>query len=137
MFDDWRKLRRLIKEIRKIREHHEQRLREIETDDELRALAEESATKSAPLECEWQTLISDKVRANAAKFGIHVPTSNESPESWKKTGRYTPNTYLTSQARARLTREISEARFVYWERWAKLLVPILSLLVAIAALLRK
>lgn len=41
-----------------------------------------------------------------------------------------------SQSRARLTREISEARFIYWERWAKLLVQILSLLVAIVALLK-
>jgi len=137
MFDDWRKLRRLKKEIREIREHHEQRLRDVETDDELKALMEESGAKISPLECERQTLISDKVRADAAKFGVHVPSSSESPETWKKTGRYTPNTYLTSQSRARLTREISEARFLYWERWARLLVPILSLMVAIVALLKK
>jgi hypothetical protein len=36
-----------------------------------------------------------------------------------------------------LRRRISEARYAYWKRWFDLLVPILSLLIAILALTRK
>jgi hypothetical protein len=132
-----RELRRLKKEIAEIVEHREQRLQEIETDDELRALNEEAATKSAPLVCQRETLKDHKVLANAAKFGIHIPSPEESPKSWKKKDRWMTSTYLTSQGRAAITRETSEARFAYWERWSKMLIPILSFLVAIIALLRK
>ena len=135
MFYYRRKLRKLRKEIRAIREHHEQRLREIETDDELRALAEESATKSEPLVCERETLIDRKVLANAAKFGIHVPSPEESPSSWKKKNRWMTSTYLTNQGRAQVTRSIAKARFAYWKQWSNLLVPILSFLVGLMGLL--
>jgi hypothetical protein len=135
MFHNLRKLRRLKNEIRQIREQYEENLRKIETDDELTALANEAATKSEPLVCERETLIDRKVLASAAKFGVHVPTPEESPKAWKKKGRYMTNTYLTSQGRAQITRAISEARFAYWERWSKLLVPILTFLVGLMGLL--
>jgi len=34
-------------------------------------------------------------------------------------------------------RRIKDARFAYWKRWADILVPILALVVAIIALLKK
>ena len=39
--------------------------------------------------------------------------------------------------RRRLKRLVNEARFTYWERWVKLLVPVLALIVALVALLSK
>lgn len=44
--------------------------------------------------------------------------------------------YLTDEGQARLGRLLRERRFEYMKRWVDILIPILSLLVALAAILK-
>ena len=63
---------------------------------------------------EWQELL-----AAAGKFDLEVPGIHRGNPQYRD-----------------LRHRISEARFVYWKRWAEITVPILSLLVALAAVLK-
>jgi len=47
-----------------------------------------------------------------------------------------PVTVLSAKGRTMITKQIREARLAYWKSWAEILIPILSLLVAIIALLK-
>jgi hypothetical protein len=47
-----------------------------------------------------------------------------------------PVTILSVKGRTMITKQIREARLAYWKSWAEILIPILSLVVAIIALLK-
>ena len=53
------------------------------------------------------------------------------------TERVHPVTYLSEKGFTMITKQLREARFAYWKGWAELLIPILALIVAILALLKK
>ncbi len=46
-------------------------------------------------------------------------------------------TFLSEKGFTMITKQIREARFAYWKGWAGILIPILSLIVAILALLKR
>lgn len=84
---------------------------------------------------ELEILESDYLRDTATqKFGLDV--SLEQAIYDPKMNGVEPRAYFQSEERATLRRMISKARFDWWKKWAEVLIPILSLLVAIIALLK-
>ena len=65
----------------------------------------------------------------AERWGIDVPD-----DSWKRLHGRGP-TFLKFSTRAKLWKVVRDERFLYWSRWAQLLVPILSLIVAALAII--
>ena len=47
------------------------------------------------------------------------------------------NWWLTEDGRSIVAKQVSDAQLAYWKRWAELLIPILSLIIAIIALLKR
>jgi hypothetical protein len=84
---------------------------------------------------ELEILESDYLRDIATqRFGLDV--SLEQAIYDPKMHGVEPRAYFQSEERATLRRMISKARFDWWKKWAEVLIPILSLLVAIIAILK-
>lgn len=94
--------------------------------------AQERATVAEIIrECESKILIE-----KAARWGIEPPndTDSHAQETNARLRIITP--YLNRAAQAILIHKIRSARFAYWKSWSEILIPILSLLVAILAILK-
>ncbi|HKB66318.1 MAG TPA: hypothetical protein VKC61_10715 [Pyrinomonadaceae bacterium] len=95
-------------------------------------VAQERATTSELLR-QWDTKI---LIHKAALWGIEGPRD----EDWYVQETNAPirilTPYLNDSAVAILAHRIKVARFAYWKGWAEILITVLSLLVAILALLR-
>lgn len=86
-------------------------------------------------ECESKMLIQ-----KATRWGIDVPYKPEwyVVESGSRTQDfYVTLPYLNQTGTAILTQRIRKARLAYWKGWAEILITVLSLIVAILALLLK
>lgn len=84
---------------------------------------------------ELEILESDYLRDIAIrKFGLNVSLGQTIYDP--KMRGVEPRPYYQSEERATLRRMISKARFDWWKKWAELLIPVLSLLVALIALLK-
>jgi hypothetical protein len=84
---------------------------------------------------ELEILESDYLRDIATqRFGLDV--SLEQAIYDPKMHGVEPRAYFQREERATLRRMISKARFDWWKKWAEVLIPILSLLVAIIAILK-
>jgi hypothetical protein len=80
----------------------------------------------------------------AERFGIEIPVrpdwfSTEIKPANADTldSRDTIDRWLNETGRTMITKQVRDARFAYWKGWAEILVPILALIVAIIALLKK
>ncbi len=77
----------------------------------------------------------DRVVKTASSFGIEPPIL-ENRDYWEKL----PSTdvyVLTRHGFSQLNRQISTARLSYWKEWSQIIIPVLALIVAILALLKK
>jgi hypothetical protein len=78
------------------------------------------------------------IKKEAVKWGIDIPSRldwrdsevNESDER----GFTVETSWLNDIGRTMIGKQIRDARFAYWKGWAEILIPILSLIVAILAL---
>ncbi len=127
---------------RKMRDAAEHRITEA---DKLfsRELADPGAFEKGELEPYFQSIVGPQSILNwldtvpltrkAEKRGIVIP-----PEWWvtKRDVPWIEKDHLNSEHRAKLKRLIREERFNQADNWVGLLVPILALLVALAALLK-
>ena len=94
-------------------------------------------------------LDSQLLEREAVTWGIDIPDSSNKPDWYTaKTKNPYPddlpgemvmlvNDWLNEKGRTIVTKQIRDARFEYWRGWAQILIPILSLIVAILALLKK
>lgn len=100
----------------------------------------ETARQEPRHELAWMETI--RMRDKARRFGITLPPFDDSDcweqgKFWEKRGEaFVAGMLLTEDGIAEVERRVREARFVYWKGWAEVLIPILSLLVAIIALLK-
>ena len=141
MFDEWKKRRKLIRALR----HADKKrapLRNVTVDsenvDDYYSLYKVD-TEIDGILADLEELEEGRLKRTAHRFGI--PFREVSFDEWLKVKEsgHNPKTVgrLSHRELAELRRNITEARFTYWKKWAELLVPILSLLIAIIALLRK
>ena len=85
------------------------------------------------------------LEAKAEQYGIEIPTRPD----WFATeiimfdfatvpegADAITDRWLNETGRIMVSKQISEARFAYWKRWADMLVPILALVVAALALFK-
>lgn len=89
-------------------------------DDEYRDLASEFLAETHHLDHQLDWLESGPLIRTARAFGLDPGNEN----------------VLNRHQRQQLKKRIIDGRFVYWKGWADVVVPILSLVVAILALLR-
>lgn len=135
MFDDWKKRRALKRELREIDKFYESNFRAAKTLEDYLPVRSVYDAETGEILRELSVYETRKMRQRADKWGIDLPPF-DSDDDWEKHS-WTGHLSLTQAATAKVNRKIGEAKLTYWERWAKILVPILSLLVAILALLVK
>lgn len=100
--------------------------------EEIRKLNEEIV----PLEKRLNIIESMELEIEAGRLGIDIPTDKEG--WWEDTGsEILKGQMLTEIGKEGVRKLIKEERFRVIKRWAEILIPILSLLVAILALTRK
>jgi len=133
MFAERRRLKALKTALGEIDVKFAPRFRAAQSDDDYLPLRDEYEWEAGKITSRIEQINTQRFKRRLARFGIEIPPYEEYWEINSSTGI----SYLTERAYAKFNRERKEARFVYWERWAKLLVPILSLLIAIIALLRR
>jgi hypothetical protein len=73
----------------------------------------------------------------AERWGVEIPKSSEFYDFAGTTNPEAPLRTLNEQGRARVSKQVRAARLAYWKTWIQLLVPILALIVAILALMKK
>jgi len=132
MLSDWKKRRRLQREIDEIYESHKREFNAAKTEDDHHIIYQIFEQETAELTRELERMTTLRVRRKAARFGLRLPPFDDN-ESWYEIP-YTGSMALTDWAIAKINREVSDLRFAYWKRWIELLVPILSLIIAIIAL---
>jgi hypothetical protein len=125
MFDNWRRRRKLRQEVAKIENEYAPRL--INEGDSIRT--EFNFKRSAPLN-ELRRLETEKLQRDIQRFGITAIFAS----GWKLDARG-GEWYLSEEAMTTARNMIKEARYNYWKKWFDLLVPILSFIVSILALL--
>ena len=140
MFDNWKKRRKLERELKEIYNHYAPRLKAAKTEDDYRNEAEPYHIDIAETRGEMEAMLTRKARRKAEKFGFDFPPFESSEENWEEIP-YSTRKALSERAHAKINRDVSKARFAYWKAWVEILVPVLSLLVslvlALAALRRK
>jgi hypothetical protein len=86
---------------------------------------------------------SDDLVKEAIRWGVEVP---DRLDWWTEYISVSPSTinpqstnykWLNDVGLSMISKQVKDAKLDYWQRWAQILVPILSLLVAIIALLKK
>lgn len=131
-----------LAELKKIREIRREivglELRELEVYVQTQKLPDDDPRKVEELahiaeERQRQLDLLDKYESRyllrkAENWGIELPFKEE----W-----YAGKGLLNNLGRAVITKQIRDARFAYWKGWVELLIPVLSLLLAIIALLKK
>ena len=87
--------------------------------------------------------ISDDLVKEAVQWGVEVP---DRTDWWTEYISVSPSTinpqskeyrWLNDVGLSMISKHVRDARFEYWRGWAQILIPILSLIVAIIALLKK
>jgi hypothetical protein len=131
------KRRRLIRALRQADKKRDV-LRASENEDDYDALYEIDR-KIDNILLDIDALDQRTLKRAAYRFGI--PFRRVGFDEWLKVkeGGGNPKALdnLSFEESAALRRKIADARFAYWKKWAELLIPILSLLIAIIALLKK
>jgi hypothetical protein len=133
MFDDWKKRRSLRRQLGQIDKYYAPLYKAAKTaDDHYNVFLQYEAENAEEISLlRW--LETKKVKNTAARLGVEIPEGFIGGHS--EENKYTGRTYLNDEGLTYYRRHIARARFAYWKQWAELLVPILSLLVAIIALL--
>jgi hypothetical protein len=134
MLNSWKKRRQLQREIDEIYKSHESEFRSAKTDQDHHFIYDMFQGESAELTRELERMTTIRMRKKAARFGLSLPPFDDD-ESWYDIP-YTGSKALTDTAIAKINREVSDLRFAYWKRWVELLIPILSLITTIIALLK-
>lgn len=138
MFEAWKKRRKLDKEVADFDQFYAPQFRAAKTEDDRYAVRSVYDVETAEAVSELRWMQTAKLIKRGKKYGVKPPPHNlETGEApyWER-NKFTERSYLSDEGEAKLIEDTNEARFVYLERRAKLLVPILSLLVAILALLK-
>lgn len=110
-----------------LKQQHRQQILQASGHD-VQRLAEQFFLEQQPFSQEHDELRSQLLLPKADRLGIEVPQDWFYPVG--NGGRA-----LAPREQRRLKRLIDSTRFDYWKRWVELLVPVLSLLVALAALI--
>jgi hypothetical protein len=136
---NWKKRSELRKRLNDLVWTHSAELQRKPT-EAARALATAAfETESEDIISQLYWLDTAKWVRRAKRYGVKPPPhwliTGEEP-FWHTNNR-TNLTYLTDNGLAKLRHETKEAMFSYWERWARIIVPTLSLLVAMIALLQR
>jgi hypothetical protein len=135
MFDDWRRRLGLKRRLTQLNELYLKHLTGSIHFSELDKAGTEFLSERQQIQMELEVLEAKRLIKAASKYGLDGLPTQEIYNSNLKGVR--PRPYFRPQPKAQLIKMISEARFNYWKRWTELLVPILSLLIAIIALLKK
>lgn len=84
---------------------------------------------------------SDKLIQEAIQWGVEIP---DREDWWTEYISESPSRlhtqkleWLSPIGQTMVSKQIRDARFAYWKGWAEILIPILSLLVAIIAILKR
>jgi hypothetical protein len=86
---------------------------------------------------------SDDLIKEAIRWGVEVPDRPDWWTEYKSVGPSTINPqtmsykWLNDVGLSMISKQVRDERFEYWKGWAQILVPILSLLVAIIAMLKR
>ena len=99
------------------------------SEDELMSLAAEHSMERRPIEHRLWAIETAHLNRWADRLSIDVQTK------WDDTGRETGDAFFSKDNRNALRRAIRSEQRAILKFWAELLIPILSLLVALAAVL--
>jgi hypothetical protein len=83
---------------------------------------------------ELKVLEAEHLHAKASRYGITSFPTEETYAPQMKDVK--PRPYFSEQSKAELHKIISEARFNYWKKRAEFAVPIITLIVAVIAILK-
>jgi hypothetical protein len=104
------------------------------TPEQSDAVAQEATAFYDPLNRRLSYLLTEKLKDQAQRWGVEVPSVSDQPEWWA--GPEKGLRYLNHHGLARVQRLVRNARRAEIKWWAELLVPILALIVAILSLTR-
>jgi len=135
MLDEWRRLHRLRRELRDIDNLYEPQLRAAKSYEDWLPVRSVYDIDTGEILRQISAYEIRKLALRADKWGVEMPPF-DSEDAWEKHS-WTGHLSLRQPANAKVNGQINNAIFAYWEKWARLLIPILSLLVAIIALLAK
>lgn len=121
MFDNWRKRRKLERELKQIYNHYAPSLTAAKTEEDYRAEVEPYLIDVAETRAELEAMATRKTRNKAEKFGFDFPPFETSEENWEDIP-YSSRKALSERAHAKINREVSTARFAYWKAWVEILV---------------
>ena len=128
---DWHEVRLLEESIEAINAAYRVRMAATKTEEEEHNLDQEWTYALEDDHTSLGVLKTKKLQRATDKWDIDIPDDAWTSDLLERVR------YIYPGAQKKLWRQISEARFVYWERWVKMLVPVLSLIVAILALMAR
>lgn len=115
-------IERIEQQLLEIRRFYQPRFDAAKTEDEDQDVTADYLNDSRELDSQLNAIHWSQLVRKAMKYGVELP----------------PGTYPMGHDPYRsLSRRVNEARFLFYERWARIIVPILSLVVALVALLSR
>ena len=132
MFTERRKRRELQRQLQAINDKYKPLFKAAKDPDESHWLHEEYDFEVGDVRVplEWPETL--RLTKQAEKFGIDLPAFDDFL-FWDQIP-HTGVHLLTESALSKLNREITDARFAYWKRWIDVLSPVLSVIIALLAL---
>jgi hypothetical protein len=91
--------------------------------------------KYSALDRRYLALMTRRRKRQAEWWSVDLPSLEEEPDWWRKPERGLP--HLTHRGVVKTGLMVGDRRFDRIKRWVDLLIPVLALLVALAALLKR
>jgi hypothetical protein len=136
MFDEWKKRRKLKKELEEIDRLYAPDFRAAKSENDYHAVRAGYDVETAETISELRRMETAKLVKRAKKYGVESPphylVTGQLPY-WEKND-HTQRTYLSDNGAAKLNHETSEAVLNYWKRWVEIVSPIATVLIALFAL---
>lgn len=134
MFDDRKKSNRLKRELAEIDRKYEPQRRAVKSEDEGHVVQIEYDQETAGIISELEGMKTRKARMKAERFGIELPPNAYGGEQDWDDIPFSEQRFLTAKGLAKVNRQVSKARFVYWKQWIDIVSPIASVIIALLAL---
>src|SRR2546427_11228994 len=113
MFDEWKRERRLRRELKEIDREYSPRWKAVKDQMDYIPLRAEYDAVTGDTALELNRYELRRLRKKADKFGVEFPPF-DSPVDWDKHS-WTGHMFLTQIGEAKVIRQIKRARFTYWK----------------------
>jgi hypothetical protein len=130
MFDEWKRIRSLKRELKEIDQEYRPRFRAVKTEEDSRALMSEYDAVAGETVSNIEIIRTRKLSNRCEKFGIDLMPFEE---DWD-IHPFTRRSYVSVTGHAKYNRRITDARFAYWKRWVDIVAPTASVIISLLAL---